>query len=193
MTIDKWKPLLIPAGVLLICYVVAPGLVKAFMGSGDAMSCSLSFSLIAQAGLGIALSYKLFGLKQPISRELASWLDKFSQPPEKARELSEKVALAAVFLLILAIAEPLAGEIITSGRLLIVVKTLALVYAGCLGYKIWKLAEPFMSYVPAPAPPEVSEAPQAAPASATVRRCGKCGQPIDASMKSCASCGHPIE
>ncbi|MCX5786545.1 MAG: zinc ribbon domain-containing protein [Elusimicrobia bacterium] len=185
MTLNEWKPKLIPPGMLLVCYFVAPGLVEGFMGTNDAISGRFTFSLIVKAGLGIVLVYKLFSLKPPLNGELTAWLAKFSQPPAKTQELSEKISLAAILISILIIVGPLAGEIITNSQLLTLIKITALVYAGYMAYNIWKLAEPFMAYVPAAAPPEIPPAPPV-----TERRCVKCGQRIDASMKFCAFCGH---
>ena len=188
MTFNEWKPKLIPIGVLLVCYFVVPGIVGMFMGENNAIFGRFTFSLIVQAGLGFALVYKFLELKQPLNGELAAWLVKFSQPPEKTREFAEKISLALVVILIIATVGPLAGEIIL-GQLLTLIKVSALVYVGYMAYNIWQLAEPFMAYDPATAPLAV---PAALPAAVTERRCVKCGQRIDDSMKLCAFCGQPI-
>ena len=188
MTLNELKPKLIPAGVLLVCYFVAPGLVERFMGANDVIIGHFTFSLIVQAGIGIMLVYRLFRLKPLLNGELTAWLAKFSQPQAKTQELSEKIVLAAVLILILTIVGPLAAEIIAISQLITLIKIAVLTYAGYMSYDIWKLAEPFMSYIP---PANPSEIPPSPPSAVNERRCAKCGQRIDDSMKLCAFCGHP--
>ena len=64
----------------------------------------------------------------------------------------------------------------------------ALGYAVYLGFKIWKLAEPFLASVPAEKPPAAQAAP---PAAVNRRRCVNCGQPLEEPAEFCAFCKHP--
>lgn len=130
---------------MFICYFVAPFIVRLFMGANDAVYGGITFSLLIQAGLGIAFAYKLFGLKPELNLELAVRLSKFSQPPEKAQELAEKISLAAGFIIIAAIVWPTVGEMVKNRQLTALIKIFALGYAVYLGYNIWKLSEPFMA------------------------------------------------
>lgn len=186
MTTNEWKARLLPAGVLFLCYFVVPGLVGWFMGSHNAVFGRLTVSMLVQAGLGIALLRKLFGLKQLFSAELTAWLGKFAQPREKTRELAGQILQAAGFISIVALMGPPAGEMLPDSRWMTLVKIAALGYAGFLGYGIWKLAEPFMAYIPAPAP-DPDE-----PHAASRRRCPHCGQLIEDSAKTCAFCKQPV-
>ena len=189
MTLKEWKAKLIPAGVLFACYFAGPVFVQWFMGANDAVLGGLTFSILLQAGLGIAVVYKLFGLKQSLAADLSAWFNRFAQPPEKTRELVAHILPAAGFITILALVGPPLGEILPAGRLMTFIKVSALGYAGYLGYNIWKLAEPFMAYVPAAEPPGDPEAP---PAAAGGRRCVKCGQLLDEPDKFCKFCRHPV-
>ncbi len=186
MTIKEWKTKLIPAGILLICYFLVPGLVQWFLGAGDVISGGFTFSTITQAGIGLAIVYKFFSLKLILNAELLTRLNRFEQPQAKTQQLAGEILLAAGFVSIVAFIGPPAGELLPGSRLMTLVKLSALGYAGYLAYTIWKLAEPFISYVP-------SAAPFAAPpAAVSERRCVKCGQLIDDSMKVCAFCKRPI-
>ncbi len=188
MTFNEFKNKLIPSGVLLLCYFVAPVLAQWFMGASDSIYGRLTFSLLLQAGLGIAVVYKLFGLKQALSEELTARLSRCGQPQAKTQELADRIFPAAGFIIIVAIVGPPAGELIAGGRLMTLLKVAALGYAVYLGFKIWKLAEPFLASVPAEKPPAAQAAP---PAAVNRRRCVNCGQPLEEPAEFCAFCKHP--
>ena len=190
MILKGWKEKLRPAGLLLFFYFAAPALVGIFLGGADSVFGGLTFSGIAQAGLGIALTYKLFGLKPDLNIELAAWLNKYSQPPEKTLELAGKISLAAGFIIIAAIVWPPVGEILRSGQLRALIKVSALAYAAYLGYELWKLAEPFMAAAkaaPPPADPDEEQPP------VRTRRCAKCGQLLGDSDSFCSFCRHAVD
>lgn len=189
MTLNEWKARLTPAGTLFVCYFVIPFIVGLFMGANDTIYGRLTYSVLIQAGFGVAVVLKLFALKQELLAELAAWLKKFGQPQEKTRALAEKIALAARFLIVVAVVWPPVGEIVASSRLLTLLKLCVLGGAGYLGYGLWKLAEPFLAYVPAPAPEGEEEA---RPAEAKERRCAKCGQLLPESGEFCTFCWHRI-
>lgn len=189
MTLNEWKARLTPAGILLLCYFIVPFFAQLFMGASDTIYGGLTFSVLIQAGLGIAVAYKLFSLKPLLKVELSGWLKKFAQPQAKTEELAEKISLAAGFLIIVAIVWPPLGEIITIRQLMTLLKLGVLGYAVYLGYDIWKLAEPFFAYVP-PAPPP--EADEALPAVTSARRCPKCGQLLPEAGEFCTFCWHQI-
>lgn len=187
MTLNEWKARLTPAGALFVCYFFIPFITGLFMGADDDIYGRVTFSVLIQAGFGVAVVLKLFGLKQELLSELASWLKKFGQPQEKTLELAEKIALAARFLIVAAVVWPPLGEILAGSRLLTLLKVCVLGGAGYLGYGTWKLAEPFLAYVPAPAPPADDEIPAGA---AKQRRCVKCGQLLPESGEFCTFCWH---
>ena len=195
MNLEEWKPKLIPAGALLVCYFAVPFAVALFMGANDTVFGEFSFSLAVQAVLGAALAWKLFGLKELLNEEMLAWLAGFSQPPEKTRELSEKISTAAILVFILSIIWPLAGALFGGGSLMTLLKVSVLAYAGYTGYRIWLLAEPFMAagrtVKPVAEEPPLLDVP-GPPAPENTRRCPRCGQLVVASMKSCAFCGHPL-
>ncbi|MDP2866405.1 MAG: hypothetical protein Q8O90_09195 [Elusimicrobiota bacterium] len=190
MTLNEWKAKLTPAGVLVICYLMAPFFVQLFMGANDVIYGALTFSIAVQTGLGIAVVYKLFTLKEQLNAHLAAWLKKFAQPLEKTRELAEKASHAAGFVLIVAIVWPPVGEIIAGGRLMTLLKISALGYAAYLGYELWKLAEPFMAAAKA-APPSAD--PEEEPAPVRTRRCTKCGQQMGDLDSFCSFCKHTAD
>lgn len=187
MTLNEWKARLTPAGTLFGCYFVIPFIAGLFMGANDAIYGRVTFSVLIQAGFGVAVILKLFSLKQELLSELAFWLKKFAQPPERTLALAEKIALAARFLIVVAMVWPPAGEILAGSRLLTLLKVCVLGGAGYLGYGLWKLAEPFLAYVPVPAPPADDEAPVA---KAEQRRCVKCGQLLPETGEFCTFCWH---
>ena len=190
MILKGWKEKLKPAGLLLFFYFAAPALVSLLLGGADSVFGGLTFSGLAQAGLGAAFAYKLFGLKPDLNIELAAWLNKYSQPPEKTRELAGKISLAAGFVIIAAIVWPPVGEILGSGQLRALIKFSALGYAAYLGYELWKLSGPFTAAAKAaPPPPD----PEEEPAPVRTRRCAKCGQLMDDTDKDCAFCGNPVQ
>ncbi|MDD5210076.1 MAG: hypothetical protein PHV36_11860 [Elusimicrobiales bacterium] len=189
MTLNELKARLTPAGILLLLYFLAPLFVQMFMGVHDTIYGSLTFSVVVQVGLGFGVAYKLFALKDPFKTELTAWLKKFAQPPEKVLALAEKISLAAVLLIIVAVVWPPVGEIITNGKIMTLLKLGVLGYAGCLGYDIWKLAQPFIAYVPPPAPREDEEAPHE---KTNERRCPKCGQILPEAGEFCTFCWHQI-
>jgi len=189
VTLNEWKARLLPAGVLFLCYFVVPGIVRLFMGAHDVISGRFTVSILIQAGLGLALVRKLFGLKDFLGGELTAWLNRFAQPQGETQELAGQILLAAGFVSIVAIVWPPVGEMLPGGRLMTLIKVSALGYAGYLGYKIWKLAEPFMSYVP---PPEPSEDPAPPSGAASGRRCAKCGQLVGDSAEFCEFCRQPV-
>ena len=183
------KARLTPAGVLLFLYFLAPLFVQMFMGTHDTIYGSLTFSALVQVGLGLGVAYKLFALKDPLKAELAAWLQKFGQPGEKVRALAEKISLAAVLLLIVGVVWPPVGDIVRSGKLVALLKLAVLGCAGWLGYDIWKLAGPFMAYVPPAAPGEEEEAPHQ---KGRESRCPKCGQVLPEAGEFCTFCWHRI-
>ena len=188
MTLNDWKVKLIPAGALFVLYFAAPVLVQWFMGANDPILGGLTFSVLVQAALGVAIVYKLFGLRLFFEGELTAWLGRFAQPREKTREFSGKILQAAGFVSIVAVMGPPAGEIVRVSWLMTLLKVSVLGYAGYMGYGIWKLAEPFMSYVP-------SGEPSAVPATAAAvpeRRCVKCGQLLGDSVEFCVFCHQPL-
>ena len=187
MILKSWKEKLKPAGLLLFFYFTAPVLVSMFLGGADSVFGGLTFSGLAQAGLGAAFAYKLFALKPDLNIELAAWLNKYSQPPEKTRELAGKLSLAAGVLVIVAIVWPPVGEILGGGQLRALIKVSALAYAAYLGYELWKLAEPFMAAAKAAPPPAD---PEEEPAPVRTRRCAKCGQLMGDSDSFCSFCKH---
>ncbi len=189
MTLNEWKARLTPVGILFLCYFIVPFFAQLFMGASDNIYGGLTFSALIQAGLGIAVAYKLFSLKPLFKLELSAWLKKFAQPQAKTDELAEKISLAAGFLIIVAIVWPPLGEIITYRQLMTLLKLGVLGYSVYLGYDIWKLAEPFLAYVQ-PAPPP--EADEALPAVTSARRCPKCGQPLPEAGELCTFCGHQL-
>ena len=190
MTFTEWKARLMPAGILFICYFAAPILVQGFMGANNTIRGGLTFSVVIQAGLGLAVVYKLFGLKQVFKGELLAWLGRFGQAQAETQDLAGKISLAAGFVSIIAVLGPPAGEIFSNTRLLTFVKVSVLVYAVYLGYTIWKLAEPFISYVPAAETSADPAAPSPAPGQS---RCVKCGQLMEDPAKPCGFCRHPVQ
>lgn len=189
MTLNELKARLAPAGILLLLYFLAPLFVQMFMGVHDVIYGNLTFSVLVQVGLGFGVAYKLFAVKDPFKAELAAWLEKFGQPPDKVLALAEKISLAAVLLMIVAVVWPPVGEIITSGKLMTLLKLAVLGCAGWLGYGIWKLAGPFMAYVPPPAPAEDEEAPHE---KGRESRCPKCGQVLPEAGEFCTFCWHRL-
>lgn len=190
MTLNELKARLTPAGILLFLYFLAPLFVQMFLGVHDVIYGALTFSVLVQVGLGFGVAYKLFALKAPFKAELTGWLGKFGQPADKVMALADKLALAAVLLIIVAVVWPPVGEIITSGTLQTLLKLGVLGYAVHLGYGIWKLAEPFMAYVPPAAPREDEEAPHE---KGKESRCPKCGQVLPEAGEFCTFCWHRID
>jgi hypothetical protein len=189
MTFAAWKPRLVPACALLACYCVAPGLVGWFMGANDAIFGRLTFSLLVQAGIALALARVFIGLQHALYETLAAWLAGYSQPQEKTRELSEKTSIAVVLVASFSVIWPPAGEMLPGGRIMGLLKISVLAYAGYKGFRIWKLAEPFLAAAHTVVPPADMPEP---PAAGSERRCAKCGQRIEGSGKNCAFCGQPL-
>lgn len=156
------------------------------MGGSDAFYGGLSFSLLIQAGFGISLVSGLFELKRELHAELSARLEKYSQPPERTREFAGKLLGAAGYLSVLAVVWPPLGEMLGAGRPRALIRTAALAYAVYLGYKLWKLALPFLAAVPA-APPSADSDEPSRP-SAAARRCPKCGQLVADSAAFCSFC-----
>jgi len=190
MMLNDWKVKLRPAGTLLLLYLFVPAFVRWLMGGSDAFFGRLTFSGLIQAGFAIAFVRKFFSLEQDLNQELAAWLNKYSQPPEKTRELSGKLSLAAGFIIIAAIVWPPVGEILGPGQLRALIKVSALAYAAYLGYELWKLAEPFMAAAKAAPPPAD---PEEEPAPVRTRRCAKCGQLMGDSDSFCSFCKHAAD
>lgn len=186
MILKGWKDKLKPAGLLLFFYFAVPALLSILPGGFGGST----LAGLVQAGLGIAFAYKLFALKPDLNLELAAWLNKYAQPPEKTKELAGKLSLAAGFIIIAAIVWPPVGEILRSGQLRALIKFSALGYAAYLGYETWKLAEPFMAAAKAAPPPPDPEEEQA---PARTRRCAKCGQLMGESDSFCSFCKHTAD
>ncbi|MEI7529489.1 MAG: hypothetical protein WCK76_11165 [Elusimicrobiota bacterium] len=187
MTAGEWKVKLRPAGLLLACYFAGPPLAHRWLDAPGAAGGSV-FPDIFQAALGTAILYLFFGLEEPLRRELTERLGRRGQPRERTLELTEKAASAAGYLCAAALLLPPLGGLFPNSRLLGLVKLCAVIYIAYTSYAVWKLSEPFLAYVPPPAPAAAPEAPPAA----ALGRCAKCGQQLDASMKACAFCGQPL-
>lgn len=196
MTIDEWKVKLKPAGVLLILYFAAPLIIGWILGSHDMLFGGFSVSNIIQAGLGGYILHKLFGLKETLSGELTAKLSKFGQPQEKVLELSGKISSAAVFISIAGLLLPPLSGMFPDSRLMTLGKFSILGYIIYLVCGIWKLYEPFLTYVPPAEPEAAPNVPRNIlnkPLEVTARRCVKCGQRMDDSMKICAFCRQPVQ
>ena len=187
MTFNELKALLKPAGGLLLLYFLAPLILETILGSHDAIYGGLAFSSLLQVGLGIGVAYKLFGLKGPLKAELGVGLQKYGQPLEKVYALAEKISLEIVLLLTVAVIWPPVGEMVRSGRLMLMLELAVLGAAGWLGYDIWRLAKPFLAYVPPQEPVAEEDAAFLKPGA---RRCPKCGQTMPEGAGVCAFCRH---
>ena len=189
MTFAAWKPRLVPVCALLVCYCAAPVLVGWFMGANDTIFGRLTFSLLVQAGIALALARVFVGLQHALGETLAAWLAVYAQPPEKTRELAEKTSIAAVLVAGFSVIWPPAGEMLPGGRIMALLKVSVLAYAGYQGLRIWKLAEPFLAASHAALPPADMPEPQEA---GRERRCAHCGQRVEGSEKNCAFCGQAL-
>lgn len=188
MTNGEWKVRLKPAGVLLACYIAAPLVVRAVMGAHDAVYDGFTFSNLIQAGLGAAVLYQLFELKEPLMSLVTARLELAKQPPEATRELAEKVSSCAGYISAAALLLPPLDGMFPKSWLMSLVRLAAVAYTVYMAYVLWRLSEPFLADVPPPPPP----LPDEPPAGGT-RRCPNCGQLINASMKVCAFCKQPIQ
>lgn len=190
MTLNDLGIKLRPAGKFLLLYFFVPAFVRWLMGGSDAFLGRLTFSGLIQAGFAIAFVRELSGLEPALKPELETWLNKFSQPEERTKELTGKISSAAGFLVVAAIVWPPVGEIIGKGTLAALIKVSALVYAVYLGSALWKLSRPFVASARAAAPPPDPDEP---PAPASRRRCAKCGQLVEDSDSSCSFCRQPLD
>lgn len=190
MDLNDWKVKLLPAGKLLLLYFFVPAFVRWLMGGSDAFLGRLTFSGLIQAGFAVAFVRELSALEPALKPELETWLNKFSQPEERTKELMGKISSAAAFLVVAAIVWPPVGEIIGKGTLAALIKVSALVYAVYLGSALWKLSGPFMASAREAAPPPDPDEP---PAPASRRRCAKCGQLVEESDSFCSFCRQPLD
>ena len=189
MTFAAWKPRLVPVCALLVCYCAAPVLVGWFMGANDTIFGRLTFSLLVQAGIALALARVFVGLQHALGETLAAWLAVYAQPPEKTRELAEKASIAVVLVAGFSAIWPPAGEMLPGGRVMALIEISVLAYAGYQGFRLWKLAEPFLAADHTVVPP--AEMPEP-PASGREQRCAQCGQRVEGPGENCAFCGQPL-
>jgi len=183
----EWKEKLKAAGILLFCYLMVPFIVQWALGACDNLYGGLTASNLAQAGIAVYIIRKFLSQREPLTAELKAWLDGRGQPPERTLELTGKVANSAGYVCAAALLLPPVGDTFP-GSLISFVKYCAVAYTAWMAYDIWKLAEPYLAYLP-PAEPE---AVQGEPPALAVGRCVKCGQQLTSTMKTCAFCGHPV-
>jgi hypothetical protein len=186
MTTEEWKDALKTPGILLACYFIAPPLLNFALGDLDVLFGRPVLSYLAQAGVGLAILFKLGALKGPLAEALSAWLGRFSQPREKTLELTGAVMFAGGrFAVIALLLSPLAH--LLPGPLAVIVTLTAVGYIIYAAHGVWTLYEPFV------AKPQEAPEPEAEPEApaAPERRCLKCGQKLEEGAGVCAFCRHP--